>query len=70
MSSLDPTAPMVLEQGFNQSQIVAILGMYLAGMHGVDPKAFDVRFELKTDFKDDEGGIEFAAKLTMTEITS
>lgn len=61
--------PVVLEQDFSQAQIVGILGMFLAQLHGYDPKKFEARFELKTDFKDgDEGGLEFAAKLVMTEI--
>lgn len=61
--------PVVLEQDFNQTQIVGILGMFLAKLYGYDPNLFEARFELKTDFKNDEaGGLEFAAKLTMTEI--
>lgn len=62
--------PVVLEQEFNQDQIVAVLGMFLAQLHGCDPRKFDARFELRTEFKDDEGGMEFAAKVTMTEIQS
>jgi hypothetical protein len=67
---MSKSEPVVLEQEFNQDQIVAVLGMFLAQLHGHDPRKFDARFELRTEFKDDEGGMEFAAKVTMTEIQS
>jgi hypothetical protein len=58
---------MVLEQEFNQDQIVAILGMFLAGLHKVDPKLFNAHFELKTDFNE-ENQLKFSAHLKMVEI--
>lgn len=61
--------PVVLEMSFNQDQIVAILGMFVAQSHGMNPRDFAARFELKTDFKDDaSGGLSFAAKITLTEL--
>lgn len=60
---------MVLEQEFTQPQIVAILGMYTAGIHGQDPKKFEARFKLETTF-DDANNLSFSAHLKMVEIDS
>jgi hypothetical protein len=66
---LKPKSAADLSQSFDQAQIVAILGRWVAAQHGVDPLRYQVSYSLSAQVSETGELVETVAVLTLTEVS-